>query len=145
MKLPALFIAILGLMALQKDPLALFLLRVEDPASYKAHRRMDGWWGDSRGFVEASTEYNAGKFFYQITKEGGSGLVIKHALRPSLENERTTPSELTAFGTKNYAFSTEAATEELTPLRILPKRKTKELLDGFLYVRAEDGELVRAE
>jgi hypothetical protein len=87
-------------------------------------------------------------FEYQVADEGGSGRIRKH-LRELLEKERDAhESGLAARSSltpDNYEFAPAGTDQDGYRLALRPRRRAERLVEGFLVVRAEDGELLRLE
>ena len=102
----------------------------------------------------------AGHFQYQIAAEGGSGYIRNRVLRKALEGEREAWSsgEIARSGIvpENYMFEarnadlkvgpaeTDSAGDHLVQIALHPKRKSRMLVKGHLFL-APDGDLVRVE
>jgi hypothetical protein len=89
-------------------------------------------------------------FRYEIVAEGGSGFVRGRVLRPWLDNEKKMwtagDPERASLTHQNYAFADKGLTADgLAWLGVKSRRKDLLLVDGSVYVNADDGELVRIE
>ena len=131
------------------DPVAAFFAKsvTEEPIlSYKGSQHLEGTGFGQSGWIEASTEFKEGQFYYYITAQGGSSQVRTKALQRFLEAERNqNHPELSAFNGDNYNITLNDKVEgDLTLLNLEPRRKESNLLAGFLFVR-KDGELIRVE
>lgn len=102
-------------------------------------------------WIEAWTDVAPGKGFqYQIISEGGSGFVRGKVLRPWLDSEKKMwaagDPERASLTHANYAFADKGVTPEgLAWLGVKSRRKDLLLVDGSIYVRPDDGDLVRIE
>ena len=102
-------------------------------------------------WIEAWTHVEPGKgFSYQIIGEGGSGFVRGKVLRPWLENEKKMwadgDPERASLSYDNYAFVDRGMTPDgLAWLGVKSRRKDLLLIDGSIFVRPDDGDLVRIE
>ena len=131
------------------DPVAAFFNHsaLEEPVhSYIGSQRLEGTWSGLSGWIEASTEFSNGIFSYKVVGEGGSTLVINKALKPILEEEcQPRKPEMSAFSGNNYDISLDRLDgNDLTMLRLQPRRKDKDLIDGYVFIR-QNGDLVRVE
>jgi hypothetical protein len=131
-----------------------FLTRSQDaPVAYRALRHLEArnqHLGAS-AWMDAWTEADqAGGFRYQVAAEGGSGYIRKRVFLAALDGEQKiwregepARSQLTHT---NYEFRDNGAADgDLASLAITPKRKDMLLIDGWLFVKPEDGDLVRIE
>jgi hypothetical protein len=117
---------------------------------YTATRRLEASGSGQRGWLDVRTRYAADSgFIYDITSEGGSGLIRGRVLRSLLEEEK----QLIASGTSarvaitrdNYAFTPERVNDDGTVVvGIRPLRKERSLIAGRLFLTA-DGVLQRVE
>src|SRR5437763_829684 len=66
-----------------------FLSQSDVQHTYQAVRHLDAENGDRKGWIEARTEYSAGRgFSYEVISQGGSGYIRDRILRGVLEGER---------------------------------------------------------
>ena len=91
----------------------------------------------------------SGSFDYTIVAEGGSGYIRSKVFRASLEAEKKlyaagAPSRA-ALTPENYLFAAGAPAGDLTAVAVTPRRKDVLLVDGSIFLRPEDGDLVRIE
>jgi hypothetical protein len=117
---------------------------------YTATRRLEASGSGHRGWLDVRTSYAAGSgFLYDVTSEGGSGLIRGRVLRSLLEEEK----QLIASGTgarvaltrDNYAFMPERVDEHgLVVVAMRPLRKERSLISGRLIL-TPDGVLQRVE
>jgi hypothetical protein len=120
---------------------------VRTPISYRARRRLqaENQRFKKSAWLEVITEFADGKMKYTVTGRGGSELVQNRVLLPALEAERDLLREgrdPVALTDANYRFEESGPVENgLTRIRLIPKRKDKRLLDGFLLLTA-DADLV---
>ena len=125
----------------------------DPPQQYRALRRLEAQSDKLGGsaWMEAWTEVDpAAGFRYQIVGEGGSGFVRGRVLRPWLDSEKKMwdagDPERASFTHENYAFVDHGRTPDgLACLGVTSRRKDMLLVDGSIYVKADDGELVRIE
>ena len=136
------------------SPLVQRFLALEDPdpVQFRALRHLEA--GNERFQSDASmdvwTEADASGFRYQIVDEQGSGYIRTRVLRAALDAERdlwrTDVASRAAFTAENYEFVDGGVQADgLTSLAVRPRRKDVFLVDGSLFLRADDGELVRME
>ena len=128
-----------------------FLAQGDGPRPYKARRRLEARHGDSTGWVEAVTEYApTSGFRYTISGEGGSGNLRDKVLKAILEGERDAVAKgeisRSALAPCNYEFQVNGVDENgLAKVRLSPRRKERVLVDGAMFLRPVDGELVRVQ
>ena len=128
-----------------------FLARENAPHPYRAMRRLEAENGSRKGWLEAMTEYSpATGFQYRITGEGGSGYIRTKVLRAVLDGEQ----ELITLGEDsrsglartNYTFEPKGVDAEgLANVGLSPRRKERALLSGVMFLRPNEGELVRVQ
>jgi hypothetical protein len=129
-------------------------LSLDDPSptAYRALRRLDARNQNlnKAAWMDVWTEYDkSGTFKYSVVAEGGSGYIRSKVFRESLETEKKmyesgAPSraELTS---ENYLFAEGAAADGLSGVVVTPRRKDVLLVDGSIFLKPEDGDLVRIE
>lgn len=130
-----------------------FLARnIQGPKQYRALRRMearDSHFG-ADAWMDAWTEADeAGSFRFEVAAEGGSGYIRKRVFLAALEREQKMQREgdpkRAHLDLTNYTFTDEGVADELVKLAIKPKRKDVRLIDGWVFARPDDGDLVRIE
>lgn len=89
-------------------------------------------------------------FRYEIAGEGGSDLIRSRVFRGTLDAERrmweSGGAERAAFTPANYVLEEGPAGDDGMPSIVLrPRRRDVLLVDGFIVVNGDDGELVRME
>lgn len=151
----ALSIAALAAQPAQPDPRAInaldaFLSGRTLARQYTATRRLEASGSGQRGWLDVRTRYAAGSgFVYDITSEGGSGLIRGRVLKSLLEEEK----QLIASGTggrvaltrDNYAFTPESLNPDgSVVVAMRPLRKERSLISGRLIL-SPDGVLQRVE
>ncbi|HEU4693924.1 MAG TPA: hypothetical protein VFS23_36415 [Vicinamibacterales bacterium] len=117
---------------------------------YTATRRLEASGSGQRGWIDVRTQYaTSSGFRYDVTAEGGSGLIRGRVLKSLLEEEK----QLIASGTgarvaltrDNYAFTPEGINEDgHVVVAMRPLRKEKSLISGRLIIDT-DGILQRVE
>jgi hypothetical protein len=123
------------------------------PHQYRALRRLEAQSDKLGGsaWIEAWTEVQPGNGFrYQIIGEGGSGFVRGKVLRPWLDNEKKMwaagDPERASLSFDNYIFDDRGLTPDGLAWLVVKSRKNDMLLvDGSIYVNADDGDLIRIE
>jgi hypothetical protein len=123
------------------------------PHQYRALRRLEAQSDKLGGsaWIEAWTEVQPGNGFrYQIISEGGSGFVRGKVLRPWLDNEKKMwaagDPERASLSFDNYIFDDRGLTPDGLAWLVVKSRKNDMLLvDGSIYVNADDGDLIRIE
>jgi len=123
------------------------------PSAYRARRRLEARNErfNTDGWVEACTELVPGSgLHYHVIAEGGSGLIRDRVLRQALESEREAWAngeiDRSTLALANYDFQTTGGTDgDLLIVTLKPRRKSRMLVDGLMFLRQPDGELVRVE
>lgn len=130
-----------------------FLARTDpSPSQYRALRRLDAHnqhFGAS-AWMDVWTEADeSGAFRYQVAAEGGSGYIRKHVFLAALEGERKLwldgEPQRAGLNATNYLFEDRGAAQGVASLAITPRRKDVLLVDGWAFVKQDDGDLVRIE
>jgi hypothetical protein len=125
----------------------------EGPIRYRALRHIEArnqHFGAS-AWMDVWTEADeAGGFRYQVASEGGSGYIRRRVFRAALDGEqqlwREGEPKRAQLNPTNYSFKDNGVAEGgLASLAITPKRKDVLLVDGWLFVKRDDGDLVRIE
>jgi hypothetical protein len=122
------------------------------PASYRAFRRLEGSNAKfgATGWLDVVTEFDPQDGLrYRILAEEGSAR-IRGALKSVLDGERKATlqgqSSTTALTRENYEFEPgPVGADGLVELRVRPRRRDAALVDGSIFVMAEDAGLVRVE
>ena len=105
---------------------------------------------DTEAWMEVRATADEKGFRYTVLDEGGPGLVRSKALRGTLEQEskwwNSHDVERTWFTPDNYEFE-DGGTEPdgLARIGVTPKRKDMLLMNGTIFLKPDDGELVRIE
>jgi hypothetical protein len=125
----------------------------EGPIAYRALRHMEArnpHFGAS-AWMDVWTEADeAGGFRYQVAAQGGSGYIRRRVFLAALDGEqkmwREGEPKHAKLNHANYSFTDNGVADEgLASLAITPKRKDVLLVDGWVFVKREDGDLVRIE
>jgi len=141
--------------AVPTDPVAhsieQFLARSPQPRAFKVSRRMDAENGGRRGWLEAFTEYTAAEGFrYRITAEGGSDEIRTRVLKPVLDGDQeafsVSEAGRSSLAPSNYRFAANGVDADgLANVLITPRRKEPALISGTMFLRPDDGTLVRVQ
>jgi hypothetical protein len=121
------------------------------PVSYRAFRRLEAQGMGSSGWLEAWTNFDRGRFTYEITAEGGSDRVRERVLRKVLSSEQRSwasgEARRSGVTLDNYEFEpSEDQPRGLFKIRLKPRHKTNKLLiDGVAFLTPEGSRLVRVE
>jgi hypothetical protein len=130
-----------------------FLAREDNgPTQYRALRRLDArnlHFGAS-AWMDVWTDADAtGGFRYQVASEGGSAYIRRKVFLAALDREekmwREGEPQRAQLNLTNYLIQDEGVTDGLASLAITPRRKDVLLIDGWLFVKQDDGDLVRIE
>jgi hypothetical protein len=105
---------------------------------------------DMRAWMDVWTELDASGFRYWIVSEEGSDYIRNRIFREALDAERkvwaTNAATKASLTPANYIFEDRGAwTDGLNRLLVKPRRKDVLLIDGAIFVRPTDGELLRME
>ena len=100
--------------------------------------------------MEVRTVADENGFRYTVLGEGGSGLVRSKAFRGALEQERKSwvagEGERSWFTPDNYEFQDAGVEPDgLARIGVTPKRKDLLLVNGSIFLKPDDGELIRIE
>ena len=135
----------------ESDAIQKFLAKAMVPHSYRATRRLEAAGSGQRGWLDARTDFTpASGLDYEVTAEGGSGYIRSRVLRKLLEEERRLiargDSSRAAISRANYQFTDGGADENgLARVMLQPLRKERPLIDGRMFLKPDDGDLVRVE
>ncbi len=128
-----------------------FLAHDDAQPQYRATRRLEAENEGRAGWLEAVTEYSpATGFRYQVTAEGGSGLIRSKVLRAVLDAEREAiergETSRSSLDRSNYAFRPDGTDEDgLAIVRLTPLRKDRILVAGAMFLNPAEGSLVRLQ
>jgi hypothetical protein len=128
-----------------------YLARPVVATQYRATRRLEATGSGQRGWLDARTEFSpASGMHYEVTAEGGSGLIRSRILRSLLEQEKTLiaqgDAETVAIDATNYRFADGGtAADGLVRVLLDPRRKHRALIAGAMFLSPDDGDLVRVE
>ena len=120
------------------------------PSSYRALRRLEVHSShlDGAAWMNVWTTADESGFSYEIIDQGGSGYVRDRLFLPALESER----EMWGAGLRgavtpeNYTFEDRGAEATgLAWIGVKPRRKDVLLVNGSIFLRPDDGDLVRIE
>ena len=129
-----------------------FLARTEDgPMQYRALRRMEAsnvHFG-AKAWMDVWTEKDDSGFRYQIASQGGSSYIRRHVFLAALQGEekiwREGEPKRAELHPANYEFHDRGLIDNLAALGITPRRKDVLLIDGAIFVRTDDADLVKIE
>jgi hypothetical protein len=133
------------------DAASRFLARSERPVTQALalrHLVATARGGVMSGWVDACTALEDGELRYWIVGEGGSGAVRKRALIAALDGEVKARKEnvtRAALDPSNYEFAPEIAEDGLLRVGLTPRRKETMLIEGAMFLSAEDADLIRLE
>lgn len=107
------------------------------------HFNKDAW-------MDVRTEADAAGFRFTVLSEGGSGYIRSRVFKKALQTEQkiwaTGDPDRSGFTLANYIFEDRGAEASgLVWLGVTPRRKDMLLVNGSIFLRPEDGELVRIE
>lgn len=137
-----------------RSPIVQRFLAVPDPSpqQLRAFRHLEARNDrlDTEAWLDAWTEQDSNGFRYEIVGEGGSTFVRHHVLRAALKSEsdlrRSRSPEEAAFTLENYIFEDRGLQPDgLVSLAVKPRKKEVFLLDGSLFISAQDADLVRLQ
>lgn len=128
-----------------------FLAQDDTQPAYRAVRRLEARNGQRTGWLEAVTEYSpkAG-FRYAVTAEGGNAYIRDNVLRAVLDGEREVIArgevKRSSLAEVNYTFRANGIGQDgLVNVAVSPRRKERVLVAGQMFLKPEDGRLVRLE
>jgi len=105
---------------------------------------------DMHAWMDVWTEIDASGFRYRIVAEEGSDYIRAHVFREALEAERkvwaTDAPDRASLTPANYTFEDQGVwADGLARLFVKARRKDILLIDGAIFLRPADGELLRME
>ena len=122
------------------------------PTSYRALRHLEARNDkfDMSAWMDVWTEIDASGFKYRIVAEEGSDSIRSRVFRETLETERrmwaSAAPDAGSATPANYIFDDRGALADgLAALTIKPRRRDMLLVDGAIFLRPEDGELLKME
>lgn len=128
-----------------------FLSYPSVPHSYRAQRRLEASGSGLSGWIEAETDYDPSTGLkYEVTSQGGSGIIRSHVLVPMLQQEQELIARkqtgTVALSPANYEFAADVPGDDgLGRITLKPRREERALIAGTLLVKPADGELVMLE
>jgi hypothetical protein len=122
------------------------------PSAYRALRHLEANQPrlNKAAWMDVWTESDeVGGFKYTVVDEGGSGYIRSKVFLASLETEKKmyqsgAPGKA-ALTPENYLFAEGTAADGLSGVAVTPRRKDVLLIDGSIFLRPQDGELMRVE
>ena len=127
-----------------------FLASDKAAQSYRALRRLEARSEHREAWMDVWTEADASGFRYEVASQGGSGYIRSRVFTAALEAERkisaTGTAHLVAITPDNYLFEDRGAGPSgLVWVGLMPRRKDLMLVQGSIFLRPEDGDLVRIQ
>jgi hypothetical protein len=129
-------------------------LALDDPApsQYRALRHLEANNDhfEKNAWMDVWTQGDATGFSYQIVAEEGSDYIRSRVFRATLETERKVwasgAPDRAGFTPENYSFEDRGThSDGLMSLAVKPRRKDMLLVNGAIFLRPDDGELMRIE
>jgi hypothetical protein len=122
------------------------------PKEFRARRHLEARTSHFgvTAWMDVYTEGTDSTFGYTILGEGGSDYIRSHVFKNALETERklwaSNEPDRSAITPENYTFEDRGA-DAAGRARVLvrPKRKDLLLLDGSIFLRPDDGDLVEVQ
>jgi hypothetical protein len=120
------------------------------PTEVRALRHLEAHNGhlDNAAWMDVWTEADGSGFRYEIVASGGSDYVRRRVFMPALEAEGRMwgVANHAAISPENYVFEDRGAEPTgLAWIALTPRRKDVLLVDGSIFLRPADGDLVRIE
>jgi hypothetical protein len=120
------------------------------PQQYRALRRLAAQSDrlNASAWMEVWTEADVHGFRYEVAAEGGSREIRSRVFRAALRSEREMWGARSrgAINPDNYTFEDRGAESSgLVSVGVKPLRKDVMLVNGSIFLRPEDGDLVRIE
>ncbi len=122
------------------------------PTQYRALRHLEAQNDkfEKNAWMDVWTDADVSGFRYRIVAEDGSDYIRNRVFRASLETERkmwaSGAPDKAGFTLANYIFEDRGAHPDgLASLAVTPRRKDLLLVDGVIFLRPDDGELMRLE
>ena len=120
------------------------------PIRFRAHQHLEARTAHlgMAAWMDIDTEGTPDGFRYTIAGEGGSDYIRSHVFKPALETEShlwASDTSNRAVTPENYMFDDRGLASGLAEVGVKPRRKDVFLLDGSIFLRPEDGDLVRVE
>ena len=133
------------------QPLERFLAAVDHgPSSYRAFRRLEARNShlSDAAWMNVWTTADSSGFTYEVVSQGGSGYVRERVFLPGARNGARDVGRrpARALTHENYTFEDLGAESAgLARIGVTPRRKDVLLVNGSIFLRPEDGDLVRVE
>jgi hypothetical protein len=138
----------------QNPPILERFLALDDPTptQYRALRHLEANNDhfEKSAWMDVWTEGDSSGFRYQIVAEEGSDYIRSRVFRATLETERkmwaSGEPDKAGLTPANYTFEDRGAHPDgLASLAVKPLRKDILLVNGTIFLRPDDGELMRLE
>lgn len=140
--------------SLASSPVLERFLALGDPSpqSYRALRHLEARNEkfNMSAWMDVWTESDASGFRYRIEREEGSDYIRNRVFRETLETERKMwavgAPDAASLTPANYTFADGGFQPDgMAALNIKPRRKDVLLVDGAIFLRPGDGELLKIE
>ena len=138
--------------AVRPPVLERFLAGDKSAPSYRALRHLEARNEELQptAWMDVWTEGDASGFRYEIVSQSGSAYIRSRVFTAALEAERklsaTGAARLVAITPDNYLFEDRGAEPSgLAWVGLTPRRKDLMLVEGSIFLRPEDGDLVRIQ
>lgn len=122
------------------------------PTQYRALRHLEANNDhfEKSAWMDVWTQADATGFTYQIVAEEGSDYIRSRVFRATLDTERhvwaSGAPDRAGFTPENYSFEDRGThSDGLVSLAVKPRRKDMLLVNGAIFLRPDDGELMRLE
>jgi hypothetical protein len=122
------------------------------PTQYRALRHLEANNDhfEKNAWMDVWTQGDATGFSYQIVAEEGSDYIRSRVFRATLDTERKVwasgAPDRAGFTPENYSFEDRGThSDGLVSLGVKPRRKDMLLVNGAIFLRPDDGELMRIE
>ena len=129
-----------------------FLAGDKASPSYRALRHLEARNEQlqATAWMDVWTEAEASGFRYDVVSQSGTGYIRSRVFTAALEAERrisvTGTTHLVAITPDNYLFDDRGAEPSgLAWVGLTPRRKDLMLIEGSIFLRPEDGDLVRIQ
>jgi hypothetical protein len=139
--------------AAARPPVLERFLALDDPnpTQFRALRHLEAQ-NDKfgiRAWMDAWTEVGPSGFTYRIVAEEGSDWIRSRVFRESLEAEQrlwaSDAPNRASFTPANYIFEDRGEADGLASVVVKPRRRDMLLIEGSIFLRSADGELMRME
>jgi hypothetical protein len=122
------------------------------PTEFRARRHLEARTNHFgvTAWMDVYTEGTSSSLSYTILGEGGSDYIRSHVFEDTLDTERrmwaSDAPDRSAITPENYTFEDQGADAAgLARVLVRPKRRDLLLLDGLIFLRPDDGDLVEVQ